>query len=181
MHLAKETFKFSSTHFTVFSATEAELLHGHNYQGAVECSFEKLDEFGMGFEFNRLKPHIKVLTEAWDERVLIPSACPHLRVNSETVRDEAHVVVDFMNRSYRFPKADVVMLDAVNVTSEELARIFARSLAGLWRAALSNDDLADTAKSLATRIQSLEITVEETRGQRASFKLSSPLNRTDLK
>src|ERR1700733_13558481 len=32
MVLAKEDFKFSSAHFTLFADGSAELLHGHNYR-----------------------------------------------------------------------------------------------------------------------------------------------------
>ncbi len=173
MYLAKESFKFSSTHFTLFSPSEAERLHGHNYQVAVECEFQKLDALGMGFEFNTLKPHIKALTEAWDERVLIQSQSPYLKLIREDVRGEPHVTIDFANRSYRFPTADVVLLDTVNVTSEELARIFTLSLAKIWRQTLERAE--HDSKELSNRILSLEVSIEETRGQRASFKLASPL------
>ena len=175
VHLAKEAFKFSSTHFTLFSATEAERLHGHNYQVSVECGFEKLDEFGMGFEFNELKPHIKALTEAWDERVLIPGLSPHLKVSTENIREKNHLIVEFGTRSYRFPETDVIILEAVNVTSEELARLFALALAKAWQTATARKN-----SNLANRIHFLEISIEETRGQRASFKLISPLERSDL-
>ncbi len=179
IRLAKETFKFSSTHFTVLSATEAERLHGHNYQVSVECDLSGVGPLGMGFEFNQLKPHIKRLTNLWDERVLIQKNCPILAVREEEIRSTPHWVIDLngenLNRSYRFPKDEVVFLDTVNITSEELARLFAFALAQAWRGTAKND--AD----LASRVRALAVTVEETRGQSATFVLQTPLTRSDLR
>lgn len=168
VRLAKEAFKFSATHFTMMSSNEAERLHGHNYHVSIECQVTDVDALGMAFEFNSLKPLIKAATQAWDERVLIPLNSPHLKIGEENVRGESHWTVDFANRSYRFPKADVKMLACRNVTSEELARLFAESLATAWSQAVGSD------QSLAKRVQTLAVTVEETRGQSASFLLQSP-------
>ena len=177
IRLAKEAFKFSSTHFTILGVSTAERLHGHNYQVAVECELSAVGVLGMGFEFNSLKPNIRKLTERWDERVLIPKKCADIAITEELVRGEAHWSIDFsgknLNRSYRFPKADVVFLETTNVTSEELARLFAIELAKSWRSTSTGE--AD----LAGRVKSLTVTIEETRGQSASFTMSSPLSRTD--
>ena len=181
IRLAKESFKFSSTHFTLFSATDAERLHGHNYQVSVECELNALGTYGMGFEFNSLKPLVKKMTDGWDERVLLPRKSAHLRFQDETVRGEEHLVVDFHTRSYRLPKQDVVLLETENITSEELARLFAVNLAKAWKASLSTDDLSSkNSSSLASRVRSLTITVEETRGQNASYVMELPLVRSDL-
>lgn len=178
IRLAKETFKFSSTHFTVLSATSAERLHGHNYQVSVECDLIGVGPLGMGFEFNQLKPHIKRLTDSWDERVLIQKDCPILSVRDEEVRSTPHWVIDLvgknLNRSYRFPKEDVVFLDTINITSEELARLFALALAQAWRTALPD------GSDVASRVRSLSVTIEETRGQSATYVLAGPLTRSVL-
>lgn len=170
IRLAKETFKFSAAHFTLFSAKEAERMHGHNYQARVDIELSGLDGHGMGFEFNSLKPIIKAAVDLWDERVLLPSANAHLKIHEEAVRGEAHWVADFHTRSYRFPKGDVVLLPTTNVTSEELARLLAVSIADAWRSRTLSDI------DLQKRVLSLTVTVEETAGQEASFTLRSPLS-----
>lgn len=179
IRLAKEAFKFSSTHFTILGTSKAERLHGHNYQVAVECELTELGALGMGFEFNSLKPNIRSLTDRWDERVLIPRKCADLAITEEVIRGQAHWNIDFsgknLNRAYRFPKDDVVFLETTNVTSEELARIFATDLAKSWRLASANE------AGLVSNVKSLTVTVEETRGQSASFTMSTPLSRLDLK
>lgn len=174
LRLGKETFKFSATHFTLFSSKEAERLHGHNYQVAIECELSSLGELGMGFEFNTLKPLIKSLTEKWDERVLLPRLSRHVQIKEADVQGEPHVTVDFMKRSYRFPSDDVVLLPTENVTSEELARLFTEELVKLWK----NAGAATDDPTLATRLIGLRVTVEETRGQSASYSINTPLSST---
>ena len=176
IRLAKEAFKFSSTHFTLMGGSHAERLHGHNYQIAVECEMSAVGSLGMGFEFNTLKPEIRRLAQQWDERVLIPRQCPELKVSAEVIYGTDHWNLDFVNlqRSYRFPKEDVVFLESVNITSEELARLFATNLSRNWQKLSLND------AELASRVQSLIVTIEETRGQSAAYLLSSPLLRTDF-
>lgn len=171
IQLAKETFKFSASHFTLLSPNHAERLHGHNYQVSVECAVSSLGPLGMAFEFNTLKSLVKSLTEQWDERVLIPAKSPELKLRDELVEQEPHLNVGFERRAYRFPKSDLVMLETENITSEELARIFTAELAVAWKqsAKLSQDP------SLETRIQTLTVKIEETRGQSASYSLQNPL------
>ncbi len=83
-----------------------------------------------------------------------------------------------LDRSYRFPKDEVVYLDTVNVTSEELARLFAFLLAKSWKSAASS---ASTDSTLASRLKSLSVTIEETRGQSATFVLAAPFTRSDVR
>ena len=174
IRLAKESFKFSSTHFTIFSANEAERLHGHNYQITVECDLADIGPLSMGFEFNTLKHIIKSLTELWDERVLLPKRSSFLRLSEETVRTMPHWVIEFGSRSYRIPKDDIVLLDTENVTSEELARLFTRDLAHEWKIKLGPSE----APKLSQIVRQLRVTVEETRGQSATFFVDRPLDST---
>jgi 6-pyruvoyltetrahydropterin/6-carboxytetrahydropterin synthase len=171
IQLAKETFKFSASHFTLLSPTHAERLHGHNYHVAIECAVSSLGPLGMAFEFNTLKPLVKSLTELWDERVLIPLKSSELVLRDEMVGQEPHLVVEFQRRSYRFPKSDLAMLPTANITSEELARLFTLNLASAWKK--STDELG--ASSPSARIRTLTVKIEETRGQSASYSLQDPL------
>ncbi len=175
IRLAKESFKFSATHFTIFSDRAAEALHGHNYQITVECELSKLDEFDMGFEFNELKPLIKKLTEEWDEKFLLPAKSPHLKLRDEDVRGTPHLVIDFANRSYRAPKNETLTLEATNITSESLARVFAHKLSQAWK-----NQLGSSVAAFSERLLALSVTVEETRGQSATHTRRQPLTASDL-
>ena len=156
VHLAKESFKFSSTHFTIFSATKAERLHGHNYQ--LKCDIELSDidaEIGMAFDFNFIKPVIKALCDEVDEFILIAAKSPFLKF--KYVDDSLEM--QFAKRRYLFPQEDCRELPLVNITSEELARYFCEKL-WVW--------VNQTAEG--ARFKSLQVSVEETRGQSVSFK-----------
>ncbi len=162
VHLAKESFKFSSTHFTIFSETKAERLHGHNYQLTCEIELGEIDpKIGMAFDFNLIKPEIKALCDEVDERILIATKSPFLKLkyigNS--------IEMQFSNRRYQFPKEDCKELELVNITSEELARHFCKRL---W----SRLNEINQQKSKANQFKSLQIKIEESLGQGVSFKIT---------
>ncbi len=155
VHLAKENFKFSSTHFTIFSATQAERLHGHNYQLKCDIELNDIDSsIGMAFDFNLIKPEIKALCDEVDEHILIAAKSPYLKF--KYVGDS--IEMQFASRRYLFPKEDCRELAVVNITSEELARYFCEKL---W--------LRLSQIENAPRFKSLQITIEETRGQSVSY------------
>jgi 6-pyruvoyltetrahydropterin/6-carboxytetrahydropterin synthase len=155
IRLEKESVKFSCSHFTIFGAHSAEALHGHNYYVSAEFQLSELDDqIGMAFDFNLLKPILKKLAEDFDERVLIPTRSPFLKL--ETVSEQ--VKVAHGKKQYTFPESDVLQLDIVNITSEELAREFANRLKN---ALLQHGGFK--------RIKALSIGIQETRGQTVFF------------
>lgn len=159
VRLEKENFKFSCSHFTIFSADSAEPLHGHNYYVSVELKLSGLDaDLGMAFDFNLIKPIIRKVAEELDERVLVPAHSPFLKV--ATIRDR--VIAEHGGKSYDLPASDVKILPLVNITSEELARHFAGEL---------HRGLMLHPASLA-RMTSIAISIEETRGQSVTFEMT---------
>lgn len=117
--LEKESFKFSCSHFTVFSDDRAERLHGHNYYVAVEIEVNEIDTSqGFAFDFNEIKPLVREITDQLDEFVLLPAQSPY--VTLELTGDSVRVL--FSSKRYELPKRDVRILPVVNVTTEELAR-----------------------------------------------------------
>lgn len=152
VHLAKEPFKFSCSHFTILGPDRAERLHGHNYQMKVSIQVDGTNEkLGFAFDFNDVKPIIRALCDELDERILLASQSPYLKLKSEA----GAVEVQFSKKRYVFPMEDILTLPLVNITSEELARYsgerFKKDFAHLkyWT--------------------SLEVNVEETRGQSVSY------------
>ena len=123
--LAKPDFKFSSSHFTIFNAEEAELLHGHNYQVEVELSGPSLDAEDLLIDVADVKRAIRRACRRLDERTLVPMRSPHLRV----VEEGGGVEIVYRDRTYRLPRADVVLLPLVNVSIEALARMLWGELA----------------------------------------------------
>jgi len=155
LRLAKGDFKFSAAHFTLFSATEAEPLHGHNYRVLVEIGGDELDALGLLVETGILKRRIREILTELDDRVLLPERSPLLEITVE----RGQVDCRYSDRAYRFPEREVVLLPLVNVTMELLARLVWRQLA---------EDLDDID---ATH---LAVEIEETDGQSARY--SAPLD-----
>jgi len=154
IHLAKELFKFSCSHFTIFSSEQAERLHGHNYQVKVSIAVSETDpKLGLAFDFNLVKPMIRKLCDSMDERILIPERSPYLKIS----REGSQVRVQFAKKEYEFPIEDTISLPIVNITTEELARYVGENL---------NTDM----EHLPGWTQ-IEVNIEETRGQSVSFTL----------
>lgn len=155
VHLAKENFKFSCSHFTVLSENHAERLHGHNYEMRVTLKVSELNpDLGMAFDFNEIKPVIKSLCDLLDEKILLPQNSPYVDVG----QTDGQIEVQFMDKHYSFPEDDCMILDIANVTSEELAR---------WTA----EELGKTLEQ-DSRVEKLKVTIQETRGQSVSFVLN---------
>src|SRR3954447_26158047 len=144
--LAKEDFKFSSAHFTLFADGRAELLHGHNYRVRAALSGEDLDGEGLLADIESFKRTLRALCSRLDSRTLIPGESLRLR----WARVEESVEVRFGERSYRFPAEDTLVLPLANTSIELLARM-------LWR------DLAPHLTG--SRVKALAVSVEETAGQ----------------
>jgi len=155
LELAKEDFKFSVAHFTVFSATEAELLHGHNYQVAVEVRGRGLDSMGLLADVARLKKEIRRLCDELDSHTLIPTENPLVRVE----RTPGGVEVRYGERRYVLPVDDVLLLPLTNSSMEQFAHL-------LW------SRLAPFLAS--TDLHYLAVAVGETSGQRCVYGAELP-------
>lgn len=153
--LAKEDFKFSSAHFTLFGRATAEQLHGHNYQVGVELSGSELDNDGLLADFPSVKSTIRAFCERLDSKTLIPGESPHLEVREEG----GGVEVAFDDRFYRFPSDDVLILPLVNTTIEVFAKM-------LW------DELVEGVAM--PYIEILGVEVGETAGQSCWYRAPLP-------
>lgn len=121
--ISKEYLNFSAGHFTIFSATERENLHGHNFQ--VCCSVTaQVGENGMAFDYVLLKRVLKGLCDELDERVLLPECSPHLRLE----REKGLVWALFGTERIPFLERDCLPLPIRNVTIEELSALLLRRL-----------------------------------------------------
>jgi 6-pyruvoyltetrahydropterin/6-carboxytetrahydropterin synthase len=151
MVLAKEDFKFSSAHFTLFGEGRAELLHGHNYRVRVELSGEDLDAEGLLVDIESFKRTLRGLCARLDSRTLIPGESSRL----DWAREGEAVGVRCGERAYRFPAEDTLVLPLANTSIELLARMF-------WH---------DLAPCLAgSGVDTLAVAVEETAGQQCWYE-----------
>jgi 6-pyruvoyltetrahydropterin/6-carboxytetrahydropterin synthase len=154
--ISKEYLNFSAGHFTIFSATERENLHGHNFQ--VRCVLTAaVGDDGLSFDYVVLKRVLKELCDALDERVLLPERSPHLRI----AREEGRVMACFGQEQIPFLVRDVLLLPLRNVTIEELA-------------ALLLGRLLERAEVAAMPLRGIELGVSSGRGQWAISHWGQP-------
>jgi len=150
IEIQKEYLHFSAAHFTIFSATERENLHGHNFQ--VEAVLDgDIGDDGLCFDYNEIKNRLKTLCDELDEKTLLPEQSPYLTV----AEDEDYVVATFSDERIPFLSRDVLTLPLRNITVEELAHWF---LTGIIQDTSFND----------LPIDSVTIRIASGRGQWAS-------------
>jgi len=150
--LAKEDFKFSAAHFTVFGPERAEGLHGHNYRVRVELWGPSLNELGFLADFARVKRVIRRLCGQWDEKILMAGEAPYLRV----VEEAGSLEIEYAERRYRVPREETELLPVTNITVEALAHLF-------WKNFAASHCLEGSS------VDRVRVSIDETSGQGASF------------
>jgi 6-pyruvoyltetrahydropterin/6-carboxytetrahydropterin synthase len=152
--IAREQYKFSCAHMTVFADGTKERLHGHNYTIAVEVEVDRVDLQAM-IPFAPIKKHLADLCAAWKEHVLLATRNPFF----ELVRDEDEIEFRLCGERYVMPRQDALLLPIDNISVEALA--------------------AHVAELLKERIRQLEaphahtlaVTVAESPGQGSTCEL----------
>jgi 6-pyruvoyltetrahydropterin/6-carboxytetrahydropterin synthase len=117
IEISKEDIKFSAAHFTIFSATERERLHGHNYAVHLAVTAPVGDD-GICFSYRDIKTRLRQLCETLDEYTLVPQFSPHLRIDD----DGEFFNVWFNGEKIPLRKSDTLLLPIRNSTVEEFAR-----------------------------------------------------------
>ena len=123
IEIAKEDMHFAAAHFTVFSATRRENLHGHTF--FVTATLEgPIGDGGLCFDYNIVKSKLRKLCASLDEVVLLPTESPYLDIEES---DDC-VTVAFGDERLPFLRRDVKLLTVRNVSVEELAHWFVAQL-----------------------------------------------------
>jgi 6-pyruvoyltetrahydropterin/6-carboxytetrahydropterin synthase len=152
--IAREQYKFSCAHMTVFADGTKERLHGHNYTIAVVLDVERIDVAAM-LPFAPIKAALADLCAAWKERVLLASQNPFFHV----VRDDFELEFTLCSERYVLPRQDALLLPIDNISVEALAAHVATELRTRFAA-------------VGVRATSLEVTIEESPGQGATAVLA---------
>lgn len=124
--IAKEYLKFSAAHFTVFSATDRERLHGHNFQVTAEIQ-AVIDDNGLCFDYAVFKQLLDQCCRELDEYVLLAAHSPHLTITEEG----NNYRVEFNGETLQFLQADTLLLPIKNTSVEELSGYVLERLIGL--------------------------------------------------
>ena len=155
IEISKEYLHFAAAHFTLFSATERENLHGHNFQVTLDADAQMQDD-GLTFDYNILKKAVKQLCDDLDEQVLMPTRSPYLEIDEQD--DYTYVV--FNGERIPFLQRDLTLLPIRNITVEELAQYLLAKL-------LEREDIK------ALDIDNMLLRCASGEGQWASAKWSS--------
>lgn len=123
IEIQKQYLHFSVAHFTIFSATERERLHGHNFRIAAAITGE-VDDNGLCFDYAIYKAILQELCKRFDEYTLIAKNSPHLQIESD---DQYHYVT---HNNIRMPllKSDTLLLPVLNITIEEMSHYLLQEL-----------------------------------------------------
>ncbi|NTV62778.1 MAG: 6-carboxytetrahydropterin synthase [Oscillochloris sp.] len=146
----KDYTVFCAGHFVTYDGDKCEALHGHNYRAAARLGGE-LNDDGMVFDFVTLKRLLRVICDRLDHRMLLPRHNARLSMSES----EEAVTVRYKQKTYLFPREDVVFLPISNTTAELLAA---------WMA----DELIAALRSTGQPLPSfVEVEVAESFGQSA--------------
>jgi 6-pyruvoyltetrahydropterin/6-carboxytetrahydropterin synthase len=155
--VSKDYLVFASAHFITFQGHRCETLHGHNYRVGIAVEGTLDDEVRFVVDFSVLKQIARQLVDAIDHKVLLPLSNPKLAI---TEADGRVSVAVHGTARYVFPRGDCALLPIPNSTAEMLAEYLGRQVA---------DALA--AQGI-THLALLELEVEESPGQAATFRMT---------
>lgn len=141
--------RFSACHF-IPRHEKCSRLHGHTYILRLRLEGD-IGKDGMVMDFVSLKKELRKFVEEFDHRTLLPGKSDEviLTVGPESV----NVVCG--NKSYMFPREDVVILEVPTTTAEEMTRMMVERM------------VSDI--EFPPNVRSVSIGLDEERGQTAWF------------
>jgi 6-pyruvoyltetrahydropterin/6-carboxytetrahydropterin synthase len=155
--VCKEYLGFSSAHFITLSGHQCESLHGHNYRIGVTVEGDVDPECAFVVDFGVIKRMVRPHVQAMDHKVLLPTRNPKLRL----VEDGDRTVVEYQGAArFVFPASNVALLPISNTTAEMIAEYLAHQFR------------SDLGKEGLTRLEAIEVEVEESFGQSGFYRLA---------
>lgn len=110
---------FSAGHFTIFSATEREPMHGHNYRVSAVLTVTVAED-DIAFDYTQFKSVLMAMCAELDYYFLLPERSPHLQLRD----DGDYLHATFNGEIMTFLKKDIKVLAVGNITLEGLANWF---------------------------------------------------------
>lgn len=151
----KEYFNFAAAHFMIFKDGSREPLHGHNYRVSLRGKADSLDD-DMVFDFLNIKPIVREVCDSLDHRLLIPGENNNLTYKVTDKNIELHTPDGHF---FSVPADDVKVLPVLNTSVERIAVYLAGEID------------AKIKERFNYVFKELEIEVEETKGQSATYIL----------
>lgn len=116
LYIDKESHKFSAAHYTIFSATERERLHGHNYSVSARI-VAPMGDNGFSADYNVYKSRLGKLCDMLDEYMLLAGESPYQRIEDAG----ACYRVSYGDEEMLFLQSDTQVLPIRNATVEEFS------------------------------------------------------------
>ncbi|MCA9829425.1 MAG: 6-pyruvoyl tetrahydropterin synthase family protein [Dehalococcoidia bacterium] len=143
----RNRLRFAAAHMATFGG-DMEPLHGHNYDITVEIEGD-LTKDDWVWDFGGLKKIVREIADALDHHFLLQRNSQLLTISE--LPDAWRI--EFRDRTYTFPKQDVIALPIENTTAERISE---------WISGRIQQGLAEAG---ATNIRRLSVGVEEMPGQ----------------
>lgn len=141
LYIDKESHKFSAAHYTIFSASERERLHGHNYSVSARI-VAPMGDNGFSADYNVYKSRLKTLCDELDEYMVLAADSPH-----QTIEKQGdNYLVRYADEEMLFLCSDTLVLPILNATVEE----FSHYLLGKLLEASRGDDLREIELCVAS-------------------------------
>ena len=141
LYIDKQSHKFSAAHYTIFSATERERLHGHNYSVSVRI-VAPMGDNGYAADYNVYKNRLAALCDGLDEYLLLAGESPYQQI--EEAGDCYRVT--FAEEQMLFLRSDSQVLPIRNATVEEFSYYLLQRLLE----ASADDDLREIELCVAS-------------------------------
>lgn len=114
---------FSAGHFTIFSESKRERLHGHNYHIEVDVVADIIKP-GLSFDYRELHKVLVTLCDGLDSHFLLAGQSPYLVITE----DENYIYAEFNHKKIPFLKDDALIMPLPNITLETLADWFVKQV-----------------------------------------------------
>jgi 6-pyruvoyltetrahydropterin/6-carboxytetrahydropterin synthase len=123
LYIDKESHKFSAAHYTIFSATQRERLHGHNYSVSARI-VAPMGDNGFSADYNVYKTRLASLCQELDEYMILAGDSPYQQV------EEAGACwrVRYADEEMLFLQSDTLVLPLRNATVEEFSHYLLQRL-----------------------------------------------------
>jgi 6-pyruvoyltetrahydropterin/6-carboxytetrahydropterin synthase len=141
LYIDKESHKFSAAHYTIFSASERERLHGHNYSVSARI-VAPMGDNGFSADYNVYKNRLKTLCDELDEYMVLAADSPHQTIEQQG----GNYLVRYADEEMLFLCSDTLVLPILNATVEE----FSHYLLGKLLEASAGDDLREIELCVAS-------------------------------
>ena len=151
--LFRNDMKFSVAHFTIFSSTLRERIHGHNYYLRVRLR-ASVGELGLAFDYRDIRKILIGKCKFLNESFLLPTKSKFLLVEESLSKDS--IKVTFNKKTMSLLKEDVTLLPLSNISSEALSSWFLSEL-------LKNDEMIKE-----NEISMIETMISTTQGHSSS-------------